>query len=230
MSQQTKQPARKEVFIVDDHPVFTDGLVTLFNHDPGLHVCGTATNGTQAVKEIRQLKPDVLIVDIGLPDKNGFQVIREVTALKRKIAILVVSGGDEMVQARAALKAGARGYVMKNEGPERLLEAVRQILADTTSVSPRVADQILQSMRRNHGVVDLRDSLSPREHQVLNLIGDGMSTAEIGKRLKISSKTVDAYRTSLRQKLGLADAHELLYFAVRLSSTGAFSQIQSPPK
>ena len=213
---------RKQVFIVDDHPVFADGLATLLNHDPEFNVCGTATTAMQAVKELRRLKPDVLIVDIGLPDKSGLEVIQDVKALKQSMAILVVSAGDEMVQARAALRAGARGYVMKHEGPKRLLEAVRHVLAEKTSVSPRVANQIVQSMHRRHGAVDPIDLLSPRERRVLELVGDGLATSAIARQLKISRKTVDAYRTNIRQKLGLANGHEVLYYAVRARSVNAF--------
>ncbi len=230
MARRTKPQPRKQIYIVEDHPVFCDGLLALFNHDPELHVCGTATNATQALKEIRHLRPDVLVLDIGLPDKSGFELMREVSALKRDIAILVVSAGDEMVQARQALRAGAKGYVMKHEGPERLLQAVHQVLLHNTTVSPQVANQILKSIHRAKGVVDPLELLSPRERQILGLIGDGLPGVGIARQLRISVKTVDAYRANIRQKLGLPDAHELLCYAVRwrLSGTNPRSAGKGP--
>ena len=218
MTTPTKRGNRKKLFIVEDHPVFRDGLAALFNHDPGLHVCGTATDGAEALKKLRRLRPDALIVDIGLPGKNGIELIREVLALDPGIAILVVSMCEETMHARRALRAGARGYLMKHEGPERLLEAVHQVLAGKTCVSPRVTGQILKSFR-SRGIVEAEDLLSAREREVLRLIGDGRSTAEIARSLAISTKTVDSYRTHIKDKLGFADAHELLYYAVRRSAS-----------
>jgi DNA-binding NarL/FixJ family response regulator len=212
-----KAPSRKQVFIVEDHPVFADGLCALFNNDPGLRVCGTATNAAQALKEIRRLQPDVLVVDIGLPDRDGFELVREVSAFKRQIPILVVSAGDERLQARKALRLGAKGYVTKQEGPARLLEAVHRVLDGHTSVSPQISQQLLQSLHRRRSAVDPVELLSPRECQVLQLIGEARSGDEIAAQLGISRKTVDTYRASLREKLGVSDGHELIYFAVRWS-------------
>jgi DNA-binding NarL/FixJ family response regulator len=211
----TLQNRRKQIFIVEDHPLFCDGLRELLNHDPELRVCGTAASATEALAEIRRLKPDVVILDIGLPDRSGFELIRDIVRLNASIAILVVSAGDEMIQASRALRAGAKGYVMKHEGPDRLLGAVHQVLANRTSVSPRVTNQILKSLRNSRRHSANRAELSPRERQVLCRIGDGHNSAEIARDLGISRKTVDAYRAYIRRKLGLADGHQLIYYAVR---------------
>ena len=207
--------SRKSVFIVEDHPVFCDGLRALFNHDPALHVCGTATSAGEALRRVRRHKPDVLIVDIGLPDKSGFELITEVLAFEPNTRILVVSAGDEMVQAKRALRAGAKGYVMKHEGPQRLLESVHQVLEDRTSVSPQVSNQILRSVHHARGSVNPLDRLSRREREVLHLIGQGRSSADIAAQLRISRKTVDSYRGTIQQKLGLNGAHQLICYAVR---------------
>jgi len=211
---ESKRPRRKRVLIIEDHPVFSDGLASLLNHAPGLRVCGAVTTAHEGLKEFHRLQPDLVIVDIGLPDQSGFGLIPQLAALPRKPAMLVVSAGDEMMHAITALRLGAGGYVMKHEGPDRLLEAVREVLAGKTCVSPRVTNQVVASMRRTRWGSALKP-LSTRELAVLGLIGDGLLSVEIARRLNISRKTVESYRTHLRHKLGLATGHDLLFYAVR---------------
>lgn len=205
---------RKRIFIVEDHPVFCDGMTTLFNNDPGLQVCGTAISVDQAVSALDAAHPDLLIVDVGLPGKSGLELIAEASAKWPSLPILVVSMADEALYARRALRAGAKGYLMKHEPPDRMLQAVHQVLAGKSFISTRLMGSILKTMP-SRGIAEPAELLSPRERDILRLLGDGKNTMQIAKELGISAKTVASYRDGLKQKLGIADSHELVCYAIR---------------
>jgi DNA-binding NarL/FixJ family response regulator len=214
MAAKDKSPRRK-VVIVEDHPVFANGLSLLLDQNPTLTVCGSATRVEQARKVIRKIKPDLLIVDLALPDGNGFDLISEMAAQFPAMAILVLSMADEMIYARRALRAGARGYLMKHEPPQRLVQAALEVLNGRTCVSSALQSEISRGIQRT-GATDPIEELSERERAILVLIGEGRTAAVIGTQLGISTKTVDSYRTLLKQKLGARDSHELMCRAIQL--------------
>jgi DNA-binding NarL/FixJ family response regulator len=193
------------------------GLVYLLDKQPDVEVCGEAGNPAEALTHIPRLKPDLLMTDITMPGRSGIEFIKDVRAVHPDLPILVVSMHDETVYAERVLRAGARGYVMKEVGGEILLQALRFVLAGNVYVSPRMSAQLLDALAGARP----RDSDSPiknltdREFEVFQLIGQGKSTRDIAKQLHLSSKTVDVHRGHIKEKLALQDATSLIRFAVR---------------
>lgn len=212
-----KTPARRRVFLVDDHPMMLDGMMRLIDSEPGLMCCGGAKSAEEAVGEIARCKPELVITDITLPNRNGLDLIKDIRAMSPEVLVFVYSMHDEMFYAERALRAGARGYLMKEAGSEAMLEAIRRVLAGEISVSPRIAAKILDLFsgapaRNSNSPVD---KLTDREFEVYQLIGTGKSTKEIADQLHLSHKTVAVHRGSIKEKLGLASAAELVHHAIR---------------
>lgn len=208
---------KKRILVVDDHPMTRSGLVYLLDKQPDLEVCGEAGNPAEALANISTLKPNVLMTDITMPGRSGIEFIKDVHASHPELAILVVSMHDETVYAERALRAGARGYVMKEVGGETLLQALRQVLDGNVYVSPRMSAQLLDALAgaRPRGSDSPIKKLTDREFEVFHLIGQGKSTRDIAKQLHLSSKTVDVHRANIKEKLGLEDATSLIRYAVR---------------
>jgi len=208
--------ARKRILVVDDHPIFREGLLQSINRQSDLMVCGEAANADQALGAISKLKPDLLLVDIGLPGKSGFELVKDVRTVHPEIPVLVLSMHDESLYAERVLRAGARGYVMKHEPPGKLIEAIRTVLSGKAYVSEKMAARILDvfSGRRPKGSSVPLERLTDREFEILELIGRGKSSHEIAKALHLSVKTVDTHRTHLKGKLNLKSALQLTHYAV----------------
>ena len=208
---------RKKVLIVDDHPIMRHGLTQLIGEEPDLVVCGEAEDVHGALKAIKRLQPDIAIVDISLKDSNGLELIKDIGARGPKLAVLVLSMHEESIYAERALRAGARGYVMKAEGPVRVIDGIRQVLNGTVYVSERTASKMISKLVGGsfHQSVSPVERLSDREFQVFELIGQGMQTREISARLHLSTKTVEAHREHIKKKLDLDTAAELLKYAVQ---------------
>jgi DNA-binding NarL/FixJ family response regulator len=207
---------RKRVFIVDDHPVFREGLVGLVKREPDLTVCGEADNASHALTAIERLKPDLVLADIGLPGKSGLELLKDLRAMCPELAVLVISMYEETLYAERVLRAGARGYLMKQEGPENILRAMRQVLDGQTYVSERMSVRILSVFSgRSDKARSPIARLSDREFEILQLIGQGKDSSAIAKQLHVSSKTVDAHRGHIKEKLNLRNGTELIYYAVR---------------
>ena len=209
-------PARKRIVVVDDHPIFREGLLQSINRQPDLMVCGEAENAPQALGLIGELKPDLVLVDISLPGKSGFELVRDIQAMHPGVAVLVLSMHDESLYAERVLRAGARGYVMKHERPEQLLEAIRHVVSGRTYVSEKMAARILDvfSGRRPTGTGSPLARVSDREFEILQLIGRGRNSHEIAKELHLSVKTVDTHRSHLKEKLKLKNGLQLTRYAV----------------
>jgi DNA-binding NarL/FixJ family response regulator len=210
-----KQP--KRVFIVDDHPIFRDGLAHLITRDGEFLVCGAADDSGEALTAIVRLKPELVLLDINLPSRSGLELIKDLLAVCPELAILVVSMHDEGLYAERVLRAGGRGYVMKQEGPTRMLEAMRQVVAGRVAVSPKMADKVLDRLA-GRGSKQTRspiEGLTDREFEILELIGSGRSSGEIARQFHLSPKTVDAHRANIKQKLKLRSGLELIRYAVR---------------
>ena len=213
-----KIPAgRKCIVIVDDHPMMRQGLAQLIDNEPDLTVAGEADTAGQALNLVGQAKPDLVLVDISLPDKNGLELIKDVQALHPDIMILVVSMHDEALYAERVLRAGGRGYIMKQEGGKKLMEAIRQVLSGQVYVSTKMSAKILEifSGRRDKTGGSPVERLSDREFEVFQLIGEGRGTREIAEHLHISVKTVEVHRANIKEKLSLKAATDLVRFAIR---------------
>ncbi len=209
------EPTR--ILVVDDHPIMRAGLAQLIAEEPDLAVCGEAADAHGALEAVETLQPDLAIVDITLKDSSGIDLIKDLRVRRPKLPVLVLSMHDEMFYAERALRAGARGYVTKSEVADRIIEAVRKVLAGEVYVSGKVADKMISSMvgGRSDPKAFPIDRLTDRELQVLELIGEGLQTREIAGRLHVSVKTVDAHREHIKRKLDLDGANELVKYAVQ---------------
>jgi DNA-binding NarL/FixJ family response regulator len=205
------------VLIVDDHPMTRAGLVHVINHQPDLVVCGEAENAAEALDAVDACRPDLVLADITLPGKSGLELIKDIKALRPGLPILVISMHDESLYAERVLRAGARGYITKHEGGERLMQAVRHVLSGQIYVSEKMSAHILERFSGGQAapVCSLVAQLSDREFGVFELLGEGLSAHEIAARLHISTKTVDAHRANIKAKLVIKTTSELISYAAR---------------
>ena len=220
MSVKNKAP-RKRVLIVDDHPMMRTGLAQLIDNEKDLKVCAEADNAREAMDIAVDQALDLILLDISLPDKNGLELIKDIRALKPGLPILVVSMHDESLYAERVLRAGGRGYIMKQEGGKKLLQAMRQVLGGQIYVSEKMSAGILESFSGRHaeGAISPVQQLSDREFEVFQLIGQGESTREIAAHLHLSVKTVEVHRLNIKKKLKLQTATDLVRHAVRWLET-----------
>lgn len=207
---------KKTLLIVEDHPVMRHGEAELINREPDLVVCGEAGSAAGAMEGIMRLKPDMVLLDLNLPDKDGLELLKDIQSLHPRLPVLAVSMQDEAFYAMRVLRAGGRGYLMKQEGPEELITAIRTVLRDEVYVSQRMSVRILSSASKQAGANagTPEDQLTDRELEVLRLFGNGWSTEEIGQKLCLSPKTVDVHRANIKMKLGLRTTPEFLRFAI----------------
>jgi len=213
--------SRQKLLIVDDHPMMREGLAQLIGHESDLSVCGEAGNATDALGLVEKLRPDLTLVDISLPDKSGLELIKDLHNLHPGLPVLVISMHDESLHAERALRAGARGYIMKQEGGEKMMEAIRQVLAGQIYVSQKMSARILEAFsgRRAKASRSPIERLTDREFEVFRLIGQGVGTRDIARHLSLSVKTVEVHRANIKHKLGLKGATELVRHAVRWVET-----------
>jgi DNA-binding NarL/FixJ family response regulator len=209
--------ATKQVLIVDDHPMMRQGLAQLIDNERDLKVCAEADNAAQALDAMIGQNLDLVLLDISLPDKNGLELIKDIRAVKPELPILIVSMHDEALYAERVLRAGARGYIMKQEGGKKLLQAIRQVLTGQIYVSEKMSARILEifSGRRPQAGTSPVERLSDREFEVFQLIGQGKGTKEIAQHLNLSVKTVEVHRAKIKEKLNVLTATDLVRYAVR---------------
>lgn len=214
-------PPRRRVLVVDDHPFMRAGLAQLINRQADLEVCGEAGNTADALRAVKELRPDLVLSDLTMADRGGLEFIKDLQAAEASPPVLVVSMHDEAIYAERVLRAGARGYIMKEAGGESLLGAIRQVLRGEIYVSPKQAALVLENLsgRRPRGSDSPIKQLTDREFEVFQLIGQGKSTQDISGQLHLSPKTVDVHRSNIKQKLGLKDATGLVRHAVRWVET-----------
>ena len=215
-SRPAAQP-RRQILIVDDHPIMRQGLALLINHEPDLNACCEAENARQAMEAIAQGQPDLVLADISLPDKNGLELIKDIQALYPGLPVLVLSMHDESLYAERVLRAGGRGFIMKQEGGKKLMEAIRQVLGGQIYVSEKMSAKILETFsgQRPASGRPSVEQLTDREFEVFHLIGRGLGTSQIAGKLHISVKTVEVHRVNIKEKLQLKTAPELIHYAVR---------------
>ena len=215
--------ARRRILLVDDHPMTREGLAANINLKDDLEVCGQASNPAEAISALSKCKPDLLVTDMTMPGRGGIEFIKDVHAMLPELPILVLSMHDEMLYAERALRAGARGYLMKDAGSARILEVIRLVLNGRSYVSPQMSARLLDAVtgRRPRGSTSPIEKLSDREFEVFRLLGSGKSTKEVAGALHLSPKTVDVHRARIKEKLDLKDASSLIHHAVRWVETQA---------
>ena len=197
------------------------GLASLIDRQADLVVCGEAGNPAEAFTQLPKCKPDLVLTDLTMPGRSGLEFIKDLKAAEPGLTILVISMHDEVVHAERALRAGARGYIMKEAGGENLLTAIRQVLRGEVYVSPQMSARLLEGMSgtRPRGSTSPIQKLTDREFEVFQLIGQGKSTREIAEQLHLSTKTVDVHRSHIKEKLELKDVTALIRHAVRWVET-----------
>ena len=214
---QSPTAIKKRILVVDDHPIVRQGLALLINREPDLVVCGEAEDAMGAMHVLASAHPDILIVDISLNGPDGIDLLKNIRLSHPTLPVLILSMHDELIYAERALRAGANGYIMKQEATENVLVAARRILNGEIYVSARIANQMLRhyitgsGTLRNSSIADLSD----RELEVFRLIGDGHGTRQIAKELHLSIKTVESYQAHIKEKLSLRSARELMQRAIQ---------------
>jgi DNA-binding NarL/FixJ family response regulator len=214
---QSPTAIKKRILVVDDHPIVRQGLALLINREPDLIVCGEAEDAMGAMHVLASAHPDILIVDISLNGPDGIDLLKNIRLSHPTLPVLILSMHDELIYAERALRAGANGYIMKQEATENVLVAARRILNGEIYVSTRIANQMLRhyitgsGTLRNSSIADLSD----RELEVFRLIGEGHGTRQIAKELHLSIKTVESYQAHIKEKLSLRSARELMQRAIQ---------------
>ena len=203
--------------IVDDHPMFRERLSELINHELDMEVCGEADDAQQAIRLIRDTSPNLAIVDITLKGSSGLELIKSIKALSIVVPVLVLSMHDESLYAERALRAGATGYITKNQATEEVLSAIRRVLAGEIYLSEKMTTVFLKSLSTvgTKSVARSLDRLTDRELQVLEFVGRGYTTRAIADALKLGVATVDTYRARIKEKMNFRNAVELQHFAIR---------------
>jgi len=207
---------KARVIIVDDHPIFRMGMAELLNQEDDFIVCGLAEDIAGARKAVQQHGPDLAIIDITLAGENGLDLVKELSGGKNGLPILVLSMHDEQVWAERAIRAGARGYMMKKEASEKVIFALRNILGGKIHVSANIVERLLDrfQLKPDASTAPTVDLLTDRELEVFRLIGAGLSTREIAERMKLGVKTIGTYRDRVKQKLGIRTSADLIRRAV----------------
>jgi DNA-binding NarL/FixJ family response regulator len=206
-----------KILLVDDHPLVREGLVNLIGQQSDFEICGEAGSEPQALELIGTVQPDVAIVDISLENGSGIELIKSTKALYPAVTTLVLSMHDESLYAERALRAGARGYIMKREAARKIVEGIRRVLNGQLYVSEKIAAMMAEKFVDGRAAADTSpvDQLSNRELEVFQLLGTGHNTRQIADHLHVGFKTVQAYNARIKEKLKLANATELLREAMR---------------
>jgi DNA-binding NarL/FixJ family response regulator len=210
-------PARSRIFIVDDHAMFREGLCQLLDREPDLTVCGEAAEADEALKKLPEAKPDLVIVDISLPNSSGIELIKAIRSQFEELPVLVVSMHDESLYAERAMRAGAMGYVMKQEPSKTVKTAVRKVLGGDIHLSEKMASSLIaRFMRGSPGrAPSPLETLSDRELQVFRKLGEGKRVREIAGELGVTIATVNWFRNQIKEKLGLKNSTDVMLHAIQ---------------
>lgn len=208
------EPGR--ILVVDDHPIIREGLAMRIATQPDLMVCGEAATEQEALRLVHETKPDLAIIDISLKNSNGIDLIKQIKSSSPSTKMLVFSGHQESLYAERALRAGASGYVNKQEPDEKMLEAIRSVLAGSLVVCPEVTKKLVDHALANSSTMKSPiERLTDRELEILRMIGEGMTTSAIANRLYLSTHTIDTHRENIKRKLKLKNSGELMRAAVQ---------------
>ena len=221
----------KRILVVDDHPLMREGIAQWVSRAPELEVCGQAESAAQALALAEKLKPDLVLTDISLTGRNGLELIKDLHFLQPGLPVLVLSMHDEVLYAGRALEAGARGYLMKRAGGDRVVEAIREILAGRIAVSADTATRLLEeySGRRSRTGRAILPTLTDREFEIFQLLGEAKNSREIAEQLHLSTKTVGTHRMNITVKLKLKNSAELMRHALHYAEKAAFGSKLPPP-
>jgi len=208
---------KRRILLVDDHPIVRQGLAELIDAEKDLTVCGTADSMNSALENMVGLKPDLVVVDISLKGSNGIELLKNIKVRYPKMRVLMLSMHDEGLYAIRALRAGASGYIMKQEATEKVIEAARKVLNGEIYLSEKMEKKMMQQLvgGRTARTGSPLEDLSDRELEVFNLIGQGKGTRQIAEELHLSIKTVESHRAHIKEKLGLKSATELVQHAIQ---------------
>jgi DNA-binding NarL/FixJ family response regulator len=208
---------KSKILVVDDHPMIRKGIVSLIDDQEDLVICGQAEDAPEALKAISETKPDIVVLDISLKSSSGIELMKSIKAQYPKLPVLILSMHNEELYAERALRAGAVGYIMKREASENLLTAIRHVLDGQIYVSDKISKRLLRKLSRGKAdvVASPIDNLSDRELEVFQMIGQGYGTRQIAEKLYLSVKTIETYRTHIKEKLNLANADELRQYAIQ---------------
>jgi len=212
---------KKSILLIDDHPLFREGLKSIIGRDGRFNVVGEAENGRHALKMVRNLKPDLIVVDISLPDVNGIQLTREIRKIFSEAKILIVSMHSKIDYIAEAFQVGAMGYVVKESATEGLLQALRSVAKGEyyldSSVSPQVIRNLMKLPVKEARITDSDyGSLTVREQEVMRMLAEGVPSKEIADKLFISPKTVENHRANIMKKLNLHSTMDLVRYAIKL--------------
>ena len=214
--QMASSPKKYKVLLVDDHPIVRQGLALLIEREADLVVCGEAEGANTAYHAVENLKPDIVVLDISLSGPDGLDVLKEIRMKTEALPVLILSMHDESIYAERAMRAGANGYIMKQEATEKVLVAIRRILQGDVYLSDRLTNALLQQFVR--GAPPTKSSpllnLTDRELEVFRLIGEGHGTRRIADELHLSVKTIESYQAHIKEKLALRNARELVQHAI----------------
>ena len=212
----------KRILIVDDHPVLRKGLARLIDAKPGFEICGEAGDATEAIQLIEQLRPDLIVVDLVLPGESGITLTKKIRTDYPKMPVLVLSMHEESAYAARALRAGASGYIVKQDAIDNIVSALGDVLEGKRYLSPAIAKTFF-SKKTGNGEIDDSDPtsvLSDRELEILQLIGKGEEVRDIAAKLRLSPKTVETHRTHIKEKLNLKNARQVARFAIQWLERG----------
>jgi DNA-binding NarL/FixJ family response regulator len=215
-SSRSKAGTKKRILIVDDHPMLREGLRGVINRQPDMLVCGEAENAAQAMNAVQKLAPDLALVDITLPGKSGLELVKDLKVMHPQVVILAISMHDESLYAERMLRAGASGYITKQQPPEELIKAIRQVLDKRVYVSKEVSESLLRRFS-SQPPADRSPTklLTDREFEIMQLIGEGKAPKEIARQLHLSAKTIAVHAANIRRKLNLKTTAQLIRFAVQ---------------
>lgn len=213
------KPGKSRVLIIDDHAMVREGVAQIIEHAEDLSVCCSASTANEGLEAVRKLQPDLVLVDITLPGKNGVEFIKEARALQPNLLILAMSMHDESLYAERVLRAGGRGYIRKQEGGDKLIDAMRRVLRGEIALSEKVTGRLLETFSGRKTMRSPLEGLSDRELEVFQLVGQGKTMKEIGADLHLSPKTIEVHRANIRRKLRVTSAAELVAYAARWSET-----------
>jgi DNA-binding NarL/FixJ family response regulator len=223
-TQHTSKRQIRRLLLVDDHPILREGFARLIDQESDLEVCGEADTATKALTAIAALKPDLVIVDISLKGLNGIELIKRIKGAHPEVPVLVLSVQDEAVFAERALRAGARGYVMKQAATDEVMAAIRRVLRGGRYLSRKMQERLLENLTEGSaaGAAPGIECLSDRELEVFQLVGRGCGTRQIAEQLRLSIKTIETYRAHIKEKLKLRNGIELIRSAIKTSEERHF--------
>lgn len=219
----------KRIFLLDDHPMVRGGLRDLFTNEKGYVVCGEASCVAEARSAIPKVSPDLVMMDLTLPDGSGLELLKELREADDTLSVLIFSMHEELLYARRVIHAGGKGYLLKGAPPEKILEAVEQVLAGSIHLSDKAARHILKNMSQGGAkALSQLEALSDREIEVFQLLGLGMANSEIAHKLNVSPRTVDTHRRNIRTKLDLPDSLAVMRQAVIWVESSGNTRKQTP--